>query len=81
MNRWADADRDIDRLLMVRYEDMRAEPGRVLAQILEFTGTDVTPEQVQEAVDFAAYENMKKMEQDDKSFHRVMKANAPVMLS
>jgi len=36
----------------------------VLAKILAFTDTDVTPEQVQEAVDFAAYENMKKMEQD-----------------
>ena len=51
-------------LLVVRYEDMRSEPGRVLGEILAFTGTPGTAEEVQEAVDFAAYENMKKMEQD-----------------
>jgi hypothetical protein len=43
---------------------MRSDPGEVLAKILAFTGTDVTPQQVQEAVEFAAYDNMKKMEQD-----------------
>lgn len=63
-NGWARAIPELKDVLVVRYEDMRAEPGKVLARILEFTGTDVTPEQVQEAVDFAAYENMKKMEQD-----------------
>lgn len=63
-NGWARAVPELKDVLVVRYEDMRAEPGAVLARILEFTGTEVTPGQVQEAVDFAAYENMKKMEQD-----------------
>ena len=63
-NGWARAIPELKDVLVVRYEDMRAEPGKVLAQIMAFTGTDVSPEQVQEAVDFAAYENMKKMEQD-----------------
>jgi len=63
-NGWAQAIPELKDVLVVRYEDMRAEPGKVLAQIMAFTGTDVTPQQVQEAVDFAAYENMKKMEQD-----------------
>ncbi|MGB1139277.1 MAG: sulfotransferase domain-containing protein [Halioglobus sp.] len=63
-NGWARAMPELKDVLVVRYEDMRSQPGEVLARILEFTGTDVTPEQVQEAVDFAAYENMKKMEQD-----------------
>jgi hypothetical protein len=63
-NGWARAIPELKDVLVVRYEDMRADPGEVLARILEFTGTDVTPGQVQEAVDFAAYENMKKMEQD-----------------
>lgn len=63
-NGWAEAIPELQDVLIVRYEDMRADPGSVLAQILEFTGTDVTPEQVQEAVDFAAYDNMKKMEQE-----------------
>jgi Sulfotransferase domain len=63
-NGWARAIPELKDVLIVRYEDMRAEPGKVLAQIMSFTGTDVSAEQVQEAVDFAAYENMKKMEQD-----------------
>ena len=63
-NGWAEAIPELKDVLVVRYEDMRADPGAVLARILEFTSTDVTAEQVQEAVDFAAYENMKKMEQE-----------------
>jgi hypothetical protein len=43
---------------------MRADPGAVLRRILDFTGTDVSDEQVAEAVQFAAYDNMKKMEQE-----------------
>jgi len=63
-NGWAQAIDELKDVLVVRYEDMRREPGEVLAKIMAFTGTEVTPEQVQEAVDFAAYENMKKMEED-----------------
>ncbi len=63
-NGWAEAIPELRDVLVVRYEDMRADPGAVLARILDFTGTEVTAEQVQEAVDFAAYDNMKKMEQE-----------------
>jgi hypothetical protein len=63
-NGWAQAIPELKDVLIVRYEDMRTEPADVLAKILAFTGTVVTPEQVKEAVDFAAYDNMKKMEQD-----------------
>ena len=51
-------------VLVVRYEDMRKDPHRVLADILEFTGTPGSAEEIQDAVDFAAYDNLKKMEQD-----------------
>jgi hypothetical protein len=63
-NGWARALPELENVLVVRYEDMRRDPERVLAEILEFTGTPVSPEQVREAVEFAAYDNMKKMEQD-----------------
>lgn len=63
-NGWAAAIPELKDVLVVRYEDMRREPGEVLAKIMAFTGTELTPEQVSEAVEFAAYENMKKMEQD-----------------
>ena len=64
LNGWAQAISELKDVLVVRYEDMRTDPGAVLAEIMEFTGTAVTAEQVREAVDFAAYDNMKKMEQE-----------------
>jgi hypothetical protein len=63
-NGWAQAITELRDILIVRYEDMRADPGAALAKILDFTGTAVTAEQVREAVEFAALDNMKKMEQD-----------------
>ncbi len=63
-NGWARAIPELKDVLIVRYEDMRADPGAVLADILSFTGTDVSAEQVRQAVDIAAYDNMKKMQEE-----------------
>ena len=63
-NGWAQAIPELQEVLVVRYEDMRNEPGDVLAKILAFTGTKVSADQVDQAVEFAAYDNMKKMEED-----------------
>ena len=64
MNGWAgEAERSGD-LLVVRYEDMRAQPERVLSRILAFMGTPGTADEVREAVAFASFENMRKMEAD-----------------
>jgi hypothetical protein len=63
-NGWAAAIPELKDVLVVRYEDMRRDPAAVLASILAFTGTAVTAEQVRQAVEFAAYDNMKKMEED-----------------
>ena len=50
--------------LVVRYEDMRADPGAVLGRVLDFLGTPGRPEQIAEAVAYASYDNMKRLEQD-----------------
>ncbi len=63
-NGWARAMPELGDVLVVRYEDMRVNPADALARILEFTGNPATPAQVREAVDFASYDNMKKMEQE-----------------
>jgi hypothetical protein len=63
MNIWA---RDLGRMkdvLIVRYEDMRAQPEQTLSRILDFMGTPGTPEEVHEAVEFASVENMRNLEQ------------------
>jgi hypothetical protein len=62
-NEWLSAAPQLEHLQVVRYEDMRARPGQELAGILEFLGTPGTPVEVAEAVEFASYDNMKKLEQ------------------
>jgi len=49
--------------LAVRYEAMHADPAAVLAEVLTLLGVrDPEPEAVREAVAYASFENMKKME-------------------
>lgn len=63
-NDWAASRAEVADLLLVRYEDMRSDPGRELRRILSFTGTPGTEDEIAEAVNFAAYDNMKKLEAD-----------------
>lgn len=63
MNAWA---RDLGRmknLLVIRYEDMRADTAETLKRILAFIGTPGTADEIAEAVRFASVENMRQLEQ------------------
>ena len=61
-NLWAETLKSRENILLVRYEDMREDPHAQLAQILAFTGTPGTKAAVSDAIEFASFENMKKME-------------------
>ncbi|MFZ5654767.1 MAG: sulfotransferase domain-containing protein [Pseudomonadota bacterium] len=61
-NDWAASRAELSALLLVRYEDMRADPRRELGRILAFTGTPGTPQEIAAAVEFAAYDNMQRLE-------------------
>jgi hypothetical protein len=61
MNGWA-GETGTDDVLVVRYEDMRAHPERILGRILAFIGTPGSEDEVREAVAYATFENMRKME-------------------
>lgn len=61
MNGWAGETGSED-VLVVRYEDMRARPEQALGRILAFIGTPGSDAQVREAVAFASFENMRKLE-------------------
>lgn len=63
MDVWAREIAVNDDVLIVRYEDLRAHPEEELARLLEFIGTPGTPEQVAEAVRFASFDNMRKLEE------------------
>src|SRR5690625_2171505 len=62
MNLWAREVPQLQSLLLVRYEDMRENPGEELARVMEFIGTPAKEAEIAEAVDFASVENMRKME-------------------
>jgi hypothetical protein len=62
LNLWA---REVDKMEyfhLLRYEDLRARPREELRRMLDFMQVDATETQVNAAVDYSSYENMKKLE-------------------
>ncbi len=62
LNLWASESERVGDLLIVRYEDLRADTGAALQRIVDFIGTPGTAEQINEAVRFASIDNMRSME-------------------
>jgi hypothetical protein len=62
LNLWAREADKLDNFLLVRYEDLRKAPHAQLRRMLDFMQVDATENQVNAAVDYSSYENMKKME-------------------
>ncbi|MBI3159821.1 MAG: sulfotransferase domain-containing protein [Chloroflexi bacterium] len=48
--------------MFTHYEDLHRDPTGELTRMLEFAGLPLRPELVQESVDYARFENMRKME-------------------
>lgn len=63
LNDWAREMPRIEQLLLVRYEDMRTRPEETMKRILNFVETPGSDAEVKEAVAFASYENMRKLEE------------------
>ncbi len=66
MNLWAREASKMDKLLIVRYEDMRSETAHQLKRITDFLGTPGDEKTILEAVEFSSVENMRKLEQEKK---------------
>jgi hypothetical protein len=64
-NRCAVHMRAMPEALLVRYEDMRADPKRELKRIVALAGADFSEDEIDEAVAFASFDNLRKMERDD----------------
>jgi hypothetical protein len=62
-NGWARALPELKDILIIRYEDMRVDPAAVMQQVFDFVGTPGTRAQIEQAVEFASYDNMKKLEE------------------
>lgn len=62
LNNWAAALPQIERCLVLRYEDLRADPAKELEKVVAFLGQPRDTEAIAEAVRFASFENMRAME-------------------
>lgn len=62
LNLWAREVSKMQHFHLLRYEDLRARPREELRALLDFMHVDATDAQVNAAVDYSSYENMKKME-------------------
>jgi hypothetical protein len=62
LNGWAPIITACEHALVVRYEDLRARPEEGLGRVSEFLGAPFSKEEIAEAVEFAAFENLKELE-------------------
>jgi hypothetical protein len=62
LNGWAAEMDRFPNLLMVRYEDLRADTKGQLARVLSFFGQTPTDAELEDAVQFASVDNMRRME-------------------
>jgi alcohol sulfotransferase len=65
LNHWAAQAPKMQRLHLLRYEDLRADTDAQLAALLDFMGVPATDAERAAAIEHAAFENMKKMESSD----------------
>jgi Sulfotransferase domain len=68
LNRWERNLAELERGLMVRYEDLRAEPAKTLRRITALMDESFTDEEVAEAVSFGSFDNLRALE--SKGFFR-----------
>jgi hypothetical protein len=68
MNGWADELPNLAEHLVVRYEDMHADPAAQLRRLVAFVGMEPDDARIDEAVRFASVDNLRELER--KSFFR-----------
>lgn len=49
-------------LIIVRYEDMKADPYPEIARVFDFLNVPITSAEICQAIDYASFQNMRKME-------------------
>jgi len=62
LNLWAKECYKVENFHLLRYEDLRSDTRKELAELLRFMQVEATDEHIEAAVEYSSYENMKKME-------------------
>jgi hypothetical protein len=68
MNGWARERERLGQFLILRYEDLKADTGGQLDAVTRFIGTPGAPASVEGAVAYASFENMRRLETENKSW-------------
>jgi len=64
LNLWASEAERVEKLLIVRYEDMRRDPNKTLRSVMEFINDDASDtDAIDGAVEYSSVENMRKLEE------------------
>jgi hypothetical protein len=61
-NTWARNIADLDHGLLVKYEELRAEPVSTLQKIIQHMGEDFSEEEIRQAVEWGSFDNLQKLE-------------------
>jgi hypothetical protein len=64
LNVWAQDMANLDNFLLIRYEDLRADPEAELSSVLEFLDEAATRNDVADAVAWGSIDNMRQIEQN-----------------
>lgn len=62
MNRWLERMAGLKQSMLVRYEDLHADPADALGRVMDFLGQPSSAEQIAQAVEFGAFDNLKSRE-------------------
>lgn len=77
LNEWVPVLEQLEGVMVVRYEDMRARPQETLESLVRFLGAPFSREEIREAVDFGSFENLKKLEKEDFFRNKRLQARDP----
>ena len=64
LNTWEQNLAGLDQSLILRYEDMRTKPAEVLKRIVSLMGDHFSDEDIDKAVEFGAFDNLRKLESE-----------------
>ncbi len=62
LNTWERNIAGLERSMIIRYEDMRADPGKILKQVTGLMGESFSDDEIKEAVEFGSFDNLRKLE-------------------
>jgi len=62
LNAWAANIQPLERALLLRYEDLRTDPATVLQKVGQLMGEAFSAEEIQQAVEFGDFDNLRKLE-------------------